>query len=285
MRKNFLVLALLPFLSSANAEELIRYKFQTPTNQEGEVEAVMRVPATSSMQRAVVILHHAGGWGKGTTKQHAEYLNAAGFVTLEPRLFNSHPRNPLLYMRQVFGALNFLAQHPAVDKSQISIMGLSFGANLSIFAATKWAKETFSSQGLQFRAHAAFYPNCWRHTAAIKRELPERLKVPNLRDDFEDQWLSVPMRIFSGTEDDYDSRDSNACKSFIDAIPDERQKNLTTNIQYQGATHGWDQETATFFEPIACKGKGCINHNVNNPEVTSRAKKDLLQFLNESLNN
>jgi len=196
-------------------------------------------------------------------------------------MFNGPRKSELTYLTDVYAALKFLGQQPDVDKTQISVMGLSFGANIAIFSATKWANQKHSDGQLGFKSYAAFYPTCWKHNSLIKRTLPSRFKSPTAPDDLEDTWVTKPLQIFAGTEDDYDERDANACKEFIAAIPDTQQREMTTIVQYQGATHGWDQQSRSFFEPGACKGKGCTNNNVSNAEVTLKAKQDLLKFLTD----
>lgn len=250
------------------------------TGRASQFEAVLQVPAGSTKAPAVVILHHAGGWGHGTTAQYANFLAGQGFVTLEPRLFNVGPDPRRRYLPEVFAALKSLSEHPAVDRNRISVMGLSYGANQSILSATAWAQKQFGIDGLRFRSHIAIYPTCWAFTAAIGRTLPSRFRIDR-PEDFADSWGGSPLLVLTGTVDDYDGRDRDACHEFIRAIPDERQRSISRVIQYEGATHGWDQQTRSFYEPGACKGKGCTNHNVSNPGVTAQGMQDLLRFLLE----
>jgi len=268
-------------VAAVQAQEIVRYDFQNMAGRKDTVEAVIRVPSGDAPRKALILLHHAGGWGEGTTRQYAEYFAERGFVTLEPRMFNVRPRRSSDYLGEVFGALKYLAAHPAVDKTQISVMGLSLGANLAIFSATQWAQDKFGDAGLRFKSLAAFYPVCWPHTATIQRTLPGRFKHSTVPEDFEDKWAAIALRLFVGTLDDYDDRDPQACPDFIAAIPDAKQRSLTSLVQYPGATHGWDQQTRSFPEHVACKGRGCTNHNVHNPEVTAKAKEDLLKYLSE----
>lgn len=276
-----LIAGLMLCSTAVQAQEIIKYEFMDMDGQKNTVEAVLRVPKSNANKKALVILHHAGGWGHGTTTQYADLFIERGFVTLEPRMFNARPKRPTEYLGEVFGALKYLADQPSVDKTQISVMGLSLGGILTLISATDWANKKFTDGTIKFKSHAPFYPVCWAHVAGMKRTLPARFKLPKTPDDFEDKWIGSPMKIFAGTHDDYDDRDPNACREFIDAIQDEKQKSVTSVVMYEGATHGWDQQSRSFPEPIACKGKGCTNNNVNNPEITARAKEDLLKFLGE----
>lgn len=279
MKKWFSTVALVTATLVVQAQEVIKYEFVDDNGRSRTVEAVVRQPTGQPNGQALLILHHAGGWGAGTTAQYGEYFSQRGFVTLEPRLFNTRPKRPVEYLGEVFGGLKHLAQIPGVRPDMVSVMGLSFGAHLTLMAATEWANSKYTGGSLKFKAHAPFYPVCWGFAAHIKRQMPQRMKMPNFPDDAMDKWVGVPMRLFTGTLDDYDDRDPKVCPDFIETLPDARQKALTSLIQYEGATHGWDQRTASFYEHVACKGRGCTNNNVNNPQVTSQAMEDLLKFL------
>ena len=265
---------------SVQAQEIIKYEYTDADGKRDTVEAVVRTPKTDANKRAVVILHHAGGWGSGTTAQYADLLSSNGFVTIEPRLFNTRPKHTSEYVGQVFGALNYLSTLATVDPAQISVMGLSYGANLTVIAATEWSNKKFTDGAKRFKSYAAFYPVCWAHAATIKRTAP-RSRASKFPDDVEDKWVGSPMKIFAGSDDDYEGRDPKSCTEFIEAIPDVKQRSVSSVNLYQGATHGWDQVSQSFMEPVACKGKGCVNNNVHNPEVTARAKEDLLKFLKD----
>lgn len=276
-----LLLTCLLLLSiSSQAQEIRTIPVKDETGRDSKFEAVFQVPSGATDAPAVVILHHAGGWGHGTTSQYASFLAKQGFVTLEPRLFNVGPDPRRRYLPEVFASLKLLGEHPAVDRKRISVMGLSYGANQSILSATAWAQKRFGVEGLRYRSHIAIYPTCWAFTAAIGRTLPARFRVDR-PEDFADSWVGSPLLVLTGTLDDYDDRDREACHGFISAIPDERQRSVSRVIQYEGATHGWDQQTRSFYEPGACKGKGCTNNNVSNPDITVQGMQDLLRFLRE----
>lgn len=274
-------MALVVVCSTAHAQDIVKYEFLNLDGKQETIEAEIRVPKSEPNGKAVIILHHAGGWKQGTTTQYADILVKNGYVTFEPRLFNSKPKLSSEYIGEVFGALKYVSNVSNVDKNQISLMGMSFGANLTIFSATEWASKKFTDRKIRFKSFVALYPVCWRHAANIKRNLKASEENSKIPDDFEDKWIGAPLKIMSGTLDDYDGKDPNACKEFIEAIPDEKQKAVTTLIQYDGATHGWDQPSKSFFAPTACKNKGCTNTNTNNPAVTEKGKLDLLLFFNQ----
>ena len=92
------------------AQEVVTYKYKNHEGETSSVEAVLRKPAGTANQKAIVILHHAGGWADGTTQQYAELFAANGYVTLEPRMFNMRRRWEALLIwpsKQTFGRTKF----------------------------------------------------------------------------------------------------------------------------------------------------------------------------------
>lgn len=268
--------------SLAYAQQTVTYQY---TNHEGNlqsVEATLRKPTGAPNNKALVILHHAGGWSQGTTNQYAEMFSAHGYMTLEPRMFNtrSQMKDSAEHLSQAMDGLIYLAGQPGVDKSQISLIGLSYGSWIAVYAGTDWATKKFTQGQVKFSKIAPLYAVCWLLEQGARKELGS-LRNKAYPANMFDQWTHVPLRFFSGSEDDYDEKDPRTCQNFIDAIPDVTQRNLSSVNVYK-ATHGWDQQkTVTFFEKAACKGKGCVNTNRFDPEVTERVKKDLLRFIEE----
>jgi dienelactone hydrolase len=137
--------AVLAVSSLAQAQEaVIDLRFLGNDGEQVTIEAAITLPAKSAVQKwpAIVILHHAGGWGAGTTAQYAAFLASQGFVALEPRMFNTDGEREDTYrhMPTVFGSLAYLAGRPDVDDKKIALMGLSYGALLSLYAGTAWAR-------------------------------------------------------------------------------------------------------------------------------------------------
>lgn len=260
------------------------------TGNEGEritVEATLTLPEKPAGQKrpAIVILHHAGGWGAGTTAQYASFLASQGFLTLEPRMFNAGGEGEDTYrhMPTVFGSLAYLAKRPDVDDKKIALMGLSYGAVLSLYAGTTWARTKYPLGELRYAAIASFYPLCWVGKAYVSRTIG-KWKNRAYPESFMDQWAGIPLAIFAGGADDYESKDPKSCTDFVASIPDEKQRSLTQVHLYPAATHGWDHgSTVSFFARTACKGSGCNNTNESNPEITQTAKTNLLKFLQQKL--
>lgn len=273
-------------LAEAEAQQVVRYTYRmggdTATSSPQEAEAVLRMPKGEPNGSAVVILHHAGGWSMGTTSQYGEYLSERGFVTLEPRMFISRERRgpTLTHVAQTMGALQYLAQVAGVRRDAISVMGLSYGAWIAIYGATDWFYQAHGAPDLRFQRVAALYPMCWMLGDGLRGQFGSRPIFRGLPPDFMQRWSGIDMKIFTGDQDDYDDRDPTTCESFVSSLPDERQRRVSSVRTYPGATHGWDHGmTYSFPESVACKGRGCVNTNRFNPQVTSRAKQDLLEFL------
>lgn len=286
--KVLLMQAVLAAFSHAQAQQaVVDVSFAGNDGEQITIEATLTAPEKPAAQKrpAIVILHHAGGWGAGTTAQYASYLASQGFVTLEPRMFRSDGAREDTYrhMPTVFGSLAYLAKRPDVDDKKIALMGLSYGAVLSLYAGTTWARAKYPLGELRYAAIAPFYPLCWVGKAYISRTIG-KWKNKAYPESFMDQWAGTPLAIFAAGADDYESKDPKACTDFAASIPDEKQRSLTQIHLYPAATHGWDHgKTYTFFDRTACKGSGCNNTNESNPEVTQKAKADLLKFLQAAL--
>ena len=232
---------------------------------------------------AVVLLHHGGGCADSQTGAYATALNAAGFFTLEPCLFANvmqRERVAASYLPQVFGALRYLAQLPGVDRTRIAISGGSYGGTLTLLSATRWARENHSDSSFPaFAAHVPFYPPCF----IIERFIRSGRSLPQIPADAYSRYTGAPMRIFAGTMDDYEDRDPQSCASMVTAMGEEA-KTLVSIRLFDGATHGWDHgRTYSFFEAVACKGRGCENRNVSNLEITQLGIEEMIMFLKASL--
>jgi dienelactone hydrolase len=280
MYKKIVFFALIFLALTGFAQEVVTVNYDDQGSSKS-FEAVLTKPQSLSNGRAVVILHHSGGWGVGTTKQYAEFLSASGFTTLEPRMFNVRTDRFSPFIPQVFASLGFLASLDGVDKDQISVMGLSFGGMLSVFVASEMVNEKFNKTGYVFAKYAPFYPSCWLHAAVMNRKLPWLLSMGFKFDPAVlDKFVGKPMRLYSGDSDDYDDRDPEICNAMVQSMKDEKQKVKTEVVVFKDATHGWDQGLENFNEPLlGCKGKGCRIQITPNPIATTSALSDLKEFL------
>ncbi|MFM8508865.1 MAG: dienelactone hydrolase family protein [Betaproteobacteria bacterium] len=266
----------------ALAQESVSIPYTEHNGSKQQVEAVLRLPSTLTDKRAVIVLHHAGGWLQGTTQQYGELFQRNGVISLDLKMFDQRPDNPQKHLAQVFGAVNYLAARTDVDPSKISVMGLSYGGAISLYAATAWAHSTYAAPGVKLRSVAALYPTCFFHDGLAKGEprMIRRMGSFGFPVDFYDRWSGIPAKIYIGGKDDYESQDPLSCSSFVSAVKDEAQRKLFAVELYPEAKHGWDHgRTYSFYEPVACKGRGCQNTNQSDPELTERVKENLLEFL------
>jgi uncharacterized protein len=250
-----------------------------------KVEAALSLPANrvpGGKLPAVVLLHSAWGWSEeGVTGRYAEALSKAGFAALEVHMFPSanamKQGGPVSYLPYAFGALKYLSTRADVDPRRIGVAGYSYGGLLALVMATTWAAERFGNGGARFSAYAPFYPICWILKANAKgRQSP----VPT---DAWAHWTGAPVRIYAGALDDYDDKDPGACQDAVDALPESERKAFSVRV-FPNATHGWDQtRSASFYEKLACKGRGCDNVNRQNPEATEESVKDLIDFMNRAM--
>ena len=269
-----------PFFAYAQEKEkIVEYEYKTVAGKSDELEAVLRVPEGKGNRRAVVILHDGGGWSAGRTKQYADLFTANGYVTLEPRIYRSAGGwDGYNDLSKVFASLKMLAKRADVDPASIYIMGQSAGAMLTILAGTDWANKKMNDSGTKFKAHASLYPVCWIFEESAKGNPPKTFReFP--KESFQ-TWSGAPIKVFIGTRDDYDDKDSNTCANFVAQISNEAQRNVFSIVKYANATHGWDHgNTYSFHTPSACKGRGCTNTNESNPEITKKGYQDVLDFI------
>jgi len=273
--------------SAAPTMEPIRKEvtFHLAGSNEDTVNGVLTTPATLQDEKApaIVLLHHGGGWQNTQTRQYAEALSKAGYATLELILFNTGDEKmakPSMYLPHVYGALKFLSKQPYVDAKRIAVSGGSYGGLLTILTATDWAYEQYGApEHIRFAAHAAFYPMCW----AINYFVVKKPGTPDVPGTVYDKYTGAPVKIYAGSEDDYDGRDPKACDNLVLALPEDQRSAFSVRV-FQGATHGWDhQRNSTFYEKIACKGKGCYNTNTTDAKITAEGIEDLKEFLKTAM--
>lgn len=270
------------FTLVARAGETVELEFPAPSGGTIKVEAVLRKPATKPNGQAILLLHHGGGFSMGTTGQYADLFTAAGYVTLEPKLFerSSNIPPPLRLYATMAASLRFLSRQSGVEPDKVSAMGLSLGAILTINAASEWFYERYRLESLRFHRLAALYPVCWMMSEATKGRTQGIRPFNGLPSNFLQRLAGVPLLILAGGKDDYDSRNPAACVDFVAALPDARQSRLTQVKVYPEATHGWDHGRTYEFEvQDGCAMRAtCWNRNVASPEIVEKAKRDLLEF-------
>lgn len=238
-----------------------------------EARAELSFPTISKGKMpAVVVLHGSGGIdGRGAF--HIEALNKAGIATLEVYMFEPGKRpkaGALWSLPFAYGALDYLSNRPEIDKNRIGVMGFSFGAHMTILAATARSREALG-KGKGFVAHAAFYPVCWG-----------MLKWSKSRKKGSDRYTSAPILILEGELDDYS--EPGTCDRFIESIPLPFVTQFTHRF-YPGAAHGWDLPpgvTRNFYTRSANMGKGGYVFMQRNESVAQESRRETIKFFSKA---
>jgi dienelactone hydrolase len=269
------------------ADEFLEVRHTEVLNgQSVSIQGHLRKSSTNTTTErlpAVLLIHSAGGWTDGTTAPLARLLNESGFHTFELRFFptNKELAEQHLQVPRTYAALSFLAGLSYVDAEKIGVSGFSLGAHLSIWTNSQILTNKFGG-GRKFAAHAPVYPVCWLQSQLLRGQMGGAGRRFGLPNDFMSSFTGMPVKIFAAGMDDYDDRDPKACEDFVNQIPKESRHAYQVHT-YLDATHGWNQKTRSFFEHIACKGKGCTNHNVFNPVVTNESNAAIVHFFIKNL--
>lgn len=252
------------------------------------VEGYWSISSDPDHSPTVIILHHAGGYDQGTTKQYAAFFSQNGVNTFEVIMFKDPLRASNLngHIDMAYASLKYLIDQKRIAKNRVSVMGLSYGGMLTINAITKFVDKNHNNSGYGFSKFIALYPVCWVWADVARNnwaKLDKSLKkpLPWTRGYMDGGFINKPLLILAGGKDDYEGQDSEVCGSFVNAMKDEGQKILTEVVVYPNGTHGWDQSNKRFETHMANKGSGGSNFNRGDKEITKQGMKDILIFLNK----
>jgi dienelactone hydrolase len=229
LKHRFLLLVLFLFATNAGAEVFTFRSEVQPTNLTATIGGDLAFPNGSGPFPVVILLHPCGGLdpiGLATLRAHAKELANVGFATY---ILDSYgPRNlgngkacetfPTGSLRRgdAFNAMAALQRHPKVSKENIFLLGLSDGANAALLSAKGGAIG-------QFRAIAAYYPDCERLLAGVGYV------------------YKSPTIVFVGERDDW-TPPAECIKSKSPGVVTGAEFEV---ISYSNAHHGFDQQHVT----------------------------------------
>jgi dienelactone hydrolase len=225
----FLLLVLFLFAANAQAEVLTFRSEVLPANLTATIGGDLAFPNGSGPYPVVILLHPCGGLdpvGLTTLRAHARELADVGFATY---ILDSYGARNLskgkacetfptgsLRRGDAFNAMAALQRHPKISKENIFLLGLSDGANAALLSAKG------DSIG-QFRALAAYYPDCQRLLGGVGYV------------------YKSPTIVFVGERDDW-TPPAECIKSKSPGAVTGAEFEV---ISYPNAHHGFDQERAT----------------------------------------
>lgn len=107
---------------------------------EGDMPARLYEPPGAARLPGVIVLHTIAGPGPNL-EAFARELAALGYVALTPDVFSLHDFGPdgrtdhPLILKDLDGALDYLASRPRVDPARLGAVGFSFGGRLAVILA------------------------------------------------------------------------------------------------------------------------------------------------------
>jgi carboxymethylenebutenolidase len=113
---------------------------------EGEMPGHLYEPGGTARLPGVLVLHTSAGPGPNL-EAFAKRLAAEGYVTLTPDFFALHDFGPdgrtdhPLILKDLDGALEYVASHPRVDRTRLGVVGFSFGGRIAVTLAAAWPER------------------------------------------------------------------------------------------------------------------------------------------------
>jgi dienelactone hydrolase len=258
------------------------------------IPGVLRLPNQGSGRLpAVVIVHSSVGLlPNGVEEDYERGLNGVGIATLTidmwtPRGIPSgsaayggngrpdrRPRISADTLPDVFGALRFLSQHPAIDPQRIGIMGFSWGAVVSFISVSEPLSMRQLGAGPRFVAHASQYMGCFGLLPGAPGE--RTMKEP---------WTEGVILLQVGGKDDLDGADGGAnCRKAVELLPAEKQQRVQL-VVYPDATHSWNAKLpgpTSYFERFANKGRGANVRIVPDSKVAAQSREATIAFFRKA---
>lgn len=251
------------------------------------LKANLVIPEGAKAKAPAIVVLHSGGGIDGTGSPYIEQLTKAGMATLEVDMFSRGAAIPIRdAVPYAYAGFAFLASDPRIDATRIGVMGFSYGAILSLLAASSEQTAAYLPDGRKFTAHAALYPACWVHEAISKGETDLRSNETNR--DFAGISATTYLKntgarllLLAGEKDSYDDPDS--CQKFVAGLPEDARKAYKV-IVYPDAGHGWDAPHDRNYRHYAAnKGRGGMVNHLGNKDVAAISKAEVVRFFTETL--
>ncbi len=178
---------------------------------------------------AVILMHGIGGIKPDREPAWAQRLNAWGVAAFYVDSFSARGITPPLYadtpnfvasvahIVDAYRALQVLAQHPAIDRDRVVLMGFSRGGEAAIGAMfDRFRRGSLDDVSLHFAGYIAFYPYCGLHYRGKEVTTAPLLMLLGGADDMispvacqhQADWLaertSVKVVVFPGASHDFD---------------------------------------------------------------------------------
>lgn len=237
----------------------------------------LSVPASGRERLPVVVIVNSSPGFDGRSAFYAEALNAAGIASFEVDMFQGRGIAPWIVadMPHAFQALHWLVRHPRVDGARAGIMGMSYGGQVAMLAASDEIVRNYAAPGERYAAHLGVYPQCWslrRARASVDK---------HYRPTFFDAVTGRPVHVLVGERDGYGSRAS--CGEFLDALPAATRASFAMTV-YEGATFGWDYAYGgVSYEATADRGRGAMVAVVPDAKVARAGREFAVSYFSRHL--
>lgn len=165
LARSLFLATLLPLLVGCQSTVSFRAASLSETDPSREVSGFFVKPEGKGPFPAIVILHACGGVHQHVNAGWLDYLRSVGYAALAVDTFGGGTRCPnslwwdsVLFVRDAYGALDYLAGMPDIDATRVAVIGFSVGA---VHINNTLVPERVRKPGKRdFRAAIAFYGRC-----------------------------------------------------------------------------------------------------------------------------
>jgi len=273
------LLALLALASTSSAQprfpawtEHVELDIVQTFDRQARLVGELRIPASEREQLPAVVIVNSSPGFDGRSAFYAAGLNQAGIASFEVDMFQGRGIAPWIVanMPHAFQGLRWLARHSRIDGARVGIMGVSYGGQVAMLAASDEIVRTYAEPGQRYAAHLANYPQCWRLRRA--RAAVDKHYKPT----FFDTVTGRPVHVLVGDRDGYGSLAT--CREFLDALPSATRASFAMTV-YEGATFGWDYlYSSASYEASADRGRGGMVTATADSEVARKSREFAVSY-------